>query len=69
MNRDARTFVAGGDTLIGAAVLDRLRERGFGNLVGVGPDEPDPTDAEYGRTHEPADRGADQPQHPLFLGP
>lgn len=37
-----RVFVAGGDTLPGAALLDLLPAEG---LVGVGPDEPDLTDA------------------------
>jgi GDP-L-fucose synthase len=41
MNRLTRIFVAGGDTLIGAALLDFLSERGFLNLVGAGADEPD----------------------------
>lgn len=44
MNRLARIFVAGGDTLIGAALLDHLSDRGFLNLVGVGAYEPDLTD-------------------------
>ena len=42
MNRLARIFVAGGgDTLLGAALLDHLSDRGFLNLVGVGVYEPD----------------------------
>ena len=45
MNRKSRVFVAGGDTLVGAALLDALQERGFTKLVGVGPFEPDLTDA------------------------
>ncbi|HYH64316.1 MAG TPA: NAD-dependent epimerase/dehydratase family protein, partial [Urbifossiella sp.] len=40
-----RAFVAGGDTLPGAALLDLLPAEGFDSLVGVGPDEPDLTDA------------------------
>lgn len=44
MNRLARIFVAGSDTLIGAALLDVLSDRGFLNLVGVGVYEPDLTD-------------------------
>jgi GDP-L-fucose synthase len=40
-----RVFVAGGDTLPGAALLDLLPAEGFTDLVGVGPDEPDLTDA------------------------
>ena len=45
MNRLSRVFVAGGDSLLGAALLERLPEQGFTNLVGVGPDEPELTDA------------------------
>ncbi len=40
-----RVFVAGGDALPGAALLDLLPTEGFDALVGVGPDEPDLTDA------------------------
>jgi GDP-L-fucose synthase len=40
-----RVFVAGGDTLPGAALLDLLPTEGYTTLVGVGPDEPDLTDA------------------------
>jgi GDP-L-fucose synthase len=40
-----RVFVAGGDTLPGAALLDLLPAEGFNNLVGVGADEPDLADA------------------------
>ena len=43
MNRDARIFVAGGDTLPGRALIDLLRAEGFTNLVGAGADEPNPT--------------------------
>ncbi len=42
MNPNSRVYVAGGDTLLGAALLDALREGGFTRVVG---DEPDPTDA------------------------
>lgn len=45
MNRRSRVFVAGGDTLLGAALLELLPEQGYENLVGVGPAEPDLTDA------------------------
>jgi GDP-L-fucose synthase len=45
MERTARVFVAGGGTLAGAALLDLLPADGFTNLVGVGADEPDLTDA------------------------
>jgi GDP-L-fucose synthase len=43
MNRTARIYVAGGDTLIGAALIERLRGDGYRNLVGTPPDEPDLT--------------------------
>jgi GDP-L-fucose synthase len=43
VNHNARIYVAGGTTLAGAAILDRLRGEGYPNLVGVGPDEPDLT--------------------------
>jgi GDP-L-fucose synthase len=45
VNRTSRIYVAGGRTLLGAALLDRLRAAGHRHLVGVPPDEPDPTDA------------------------
>jgi GDP-L-fucose synthase len=41
----ARIYVAGGDTLVGAALDQRLRERGFENLVGRGTEGPDLTSA------------------------
>ena len=44
MNRGSRIYVAGGNTLPGAALLELLPEHGFENLVGVGPDEPHLTD-------------------------
>jgi GDP-L-fucose synthase len=43
MNHDARVYVAGGDTLLGAALLDRLRADGYCNLVGTPLEEPDLT--------------------------
>ena len=43
MNRDDRIYVAGGNTLLGAALIDRLRSEGCQNLVGLPPDEPDLT--------------------------
>jgi GDP-L-fucose synthase len=46
MNRLERIFVAGGETLIGAALLDHLSDSGFINLVGVGGSEPDATDTD-----------------------
>jgi GDP-L-fucose synthase len=45
MNPQSRIFVAGGETLLGAALLRQLAGQGFLNLVGVGPDEPCLTDA------------------------
>jgi GDP-L-fucose synthase len=45
MKPDSRLFVAGGRTLLGAALLELLLERGFDNLVGTGTDEPRLTDA------------------------
>jgi GDP-L-fucose synthase len=44
--RTARVYVAGGRTLLGAALLDHLRAAGYENLVGTEPDEPDLTSAE-----------------------
>jgi GDP-L-fucose synthase len=43
MNQGSRIFVAGGQTLLGAALLDRLRAANYRNLVGVALDEPDLT--------------------------
>jgi GDP-L-fucose synthase len=45
MNAQARIFVAGGATLLGSALRRRLVAQGFGNLVGVGPQEPCLADA------------------------
>jgi GDP-L-fucose synthase len=45
MKHGARIYVAGGRTLLGAALLERLQAAGCRNLAGVPPDEPDPTDA------------------------
>jgi GDP-L-fucose synthase len=45
MNPDTRIFVAGGETLIGRALIDLLRAEGYSHLVGVA-DEPELTDAE-----------------------
>jgi GDP-L-fucose synthase len=41
MDRNARIFVAGGTTLIGAALLRQLRAQAFTNVVGTPPGEPD----------------------------
>ena len=46
MDTQARIFVAGGGTLVGDALVRRLREAGFANLVGVGDTAPDLRDAE-----------------------
>jgi GDP-L-fucose synthase len=43
VNRRARIYVAGAETLAGAALLDRFRGAGYGNLIGIPPDEPDLT--------------------------
>ena len=43
MNRHARIYVAGGNTLLGAALIDRLNADGCQNLVGLPPDEPGST--------------------------
>jgi GDP-L-fucose synthase len=43
MNRDARIWIAGGDTLAGAALRERLRLAGYRNLAGTPDDEPDLT--------------------------
>ncbi len=45
MKPGSRILVAGGRTLLGAALLELLPERGFNNLVGTGTDEPRLTDA------------------------
>jgi GDP-L-fucose synthase len=45
LHRTARIYVAGGDTLIGAALRERLRAAGHTRLVGVPPAEPDLADA------------------------
>jgi GDP-L-fucose synthase len=43
LHPSSRIFVAGGPTLIGAALRQRLRAAGFNRLVGEPPDEPDLT--------------------------
>jgi GDP-L-fucose synthase len=47
MNRQSRIYVAGGETLLGRALIDRLSQSGYANLVGVTPREPDLTRAEH----------------------
>ena len=44
MRRTSRIYVAGGDTMIGAALRERLRISGFERIVGEPPDEPELTD-------------------------
>jgi GDP-L-fucose synthase len=41
LNETSRIYVAGGDTLLGAALRQRLHAGGYTNLVGEPPDEPD----------------------------
>src|SRR5687767_13450246 len=43
LDHHAAVFVAGADTLIGSALLRRLRAQGFSRIVGAPPDEPDLT--------------------------
>ncbi len=64
MQRAGRVFVAGGDTLAGAALLDLLPAEGFENLVGVGADEPDLTDALAVNSFFAAER----PEFVFFVG-
>jgi GDP-L-fucose synthase len=45
LRKDARIYVAGGQTLIGAAILRRLPEHGFHNVCDLGDCEPDCTSA------------------------
>jgi GDP-L-fucose synthase len=47
MDQDARIYVAGGDTLLGRALIDRLGRHGFDNVVGIAPREPDLTRADH----------------------
>src|SRR5438105_14177993 len=43
MHHGARIYVAGGDSLIGAALRERLHATGYHNLIGEPPEEPDLT--------------------------
>jgi GDP-L-fucose synthase len=43
VDRSSRIYVAGGSTLLGAALRDRLLQAGHTRLVGTPPDEPDLT--------------------------
>ncbi len=43
MKRTSRIYVAGGETLLGRAIVQRLREEGCADLVGAGAEQPDLT--------------------------
>jgi len=43
MDRHARIYVAGNTTVVGAAIVRALHDRGFANLAGLGDREPDLT--------------------------
>jgi GDP-L-fucose synthase len=45
VNWESRIYVAGGATLLGSALRERLHAGGYTNLCGVPPDEPDLTSA------------------------
>ena len=45
METGARIYVAGGQTLIGAAILQELTQQGYKNTIGGADDEPDLTNA------------------------
>jgi GDP-L-fucose synthase len=45
MEKQAKVYVAGGETLIGAAILRQLERQGYVNIVGRPGEEPDLTDA------------------------
>jgi len=45
LERNCRVYVAGGQTLIGAAILRQLEWQGYTNIVGKPGEEPDLTDA------------------------
>ena len=44
MKKESTIYVAGGETLIGAAILRGLRQQGYTNVVGGGDEEPNLTD-------------------------
>ncbi|MEG4339896.1 GDP-L-fucose synthase [Microcoleus sp. D3_18_C2] len=46
MDKNANIYVAGGQTLIGAALLRQLEQQGYKHLAGLPPAEPDLTDRE-----------------------
>lgn len=45
MKENSRVYVAGGQTLIGAAILRQLERQGYTNIVGKSGEEPDSIDA------------------------
>ena len=47
MDKDAKIYVAGGDTFIGAAILRQLKRQGYKNIVGAPGEEPVLTDASH----------------------
>ena len=47
MHEHGRIYVAGGDTLLGAALVRQLHQAGFADLVGMPPREPDLLNAEH----------------------
>lgn len=57
MNKTDKIFVAGGDKVIGAAVIRCLQGHGYDNLIGLGGEEPDLTDQsrvdEFFAAHKP----------------
>jgi GDP-L-fucose synthase len=64
VNAECRVFVAGGQTLLGAAIVRRLEATGFTNLLGVGAGEPCLVDAAA------VDRffAEEQPSHVFMAG-
>jgi GDP-L-fucose synthase len=43
LNQNSRIYIAGGNTLLGTALREQLQTAGYGNLVGLPPEEPDLT--------------------------
>lgn len=46
MKKDAKIYVAGGETLIGSAILRQLDVHGYHNIIGKPPEEPNLTQSE-----------------------
>ncbi|MCU0541873.1 MAG: GDP-L-fucose synthase [Oscillatoriaceae cyanobacterium Prado104] len=46
MDKDAKIYVAGGQTLIGSALLRQLERQGYSHLIGIPPAEPNLADRE-----------------------